>query len=85
MIDTNQDEYYSEKEYLQVVHNFSYRDRLYRVIVKHASEWYYGKDDPLWKTYLDTLATNAPLWETYLETFLDKLMWRKKVNERASR
>ncbi|WP_054180877.1 hypothetical protein [Trabulsiella odontotermitis] len=57
MIDSNQDGYYSEQEYLQAVHNVSYRDHLYRVIAKHASEWYYGKDDPLWKTYLDTLTT----------------------------
>ncbi|MFB4497709.1 hypothetical protein ACE3I1_14355, partial [Enterobacter hormaechei subsp. steigerwaltii] len=44
MIDTNQDGYYSEQEYLQAVHNASYRDRLYRIIAKHASEWYHGKD-----------------------------------------
>jgi len=83
MIDTNQDGYYSEQEYLQAVHNVSYRDRLYRVIAKHASEWYYGKDDTLWKTYLDTLATDAPLWKTYLETFLDKMTWMKKVSEKV--
>ncbi|EPG4928186.1 TPA: hypothetical protein ACGE7T_005509, partial [Klebsiella pneumoniae] len=44
LIDSNQDGYYQEQEYLQAVHNISYRDRLYRVIAKHASEWYYGKD-----------------------------------------
>ncbi|HFD4284931.1 TPA: hypothetical protein ACJJ3K_005083, partial [Enterobacter hormaechei subsp. xiangfangensis] len=54
-IDSNQDGHYSEQEYLQAVHNASYRERLYRIIAKHGSEWYYGKDDPLWKTYLDTL------------------------------
>lgn len=65
LIDRNQDGYYSEQEYLQAIHNVSYRDHLYRVIAKHASEWYYGKDDQLWKTYLDTLTTDAPLWKTY--------------------
>lgn len=55
MIDSNRDGHYSEQEYLQAIHNISYRDRLYRIIAKHASEWYYGKDDLLWKTYLDTL------------------------------
>ncbi|EQA7030085.1 glycoside hydrolase family protein, partial [Klebsiella pneumoniae] len=40
LIDSNQDGYYQEQEYLQAVHNISYRDRLYRVIAKHASEWY---------------------------------------------
>ncbi len=72
-----------EQEYLQAVHNISYRDRLYRVIAKHASEWYYGKDAPLWKTYLDTLTRDAPLWKTYLETFLDKMTWMKTVSEKG--
>ncbi|WP_228703343.1 glycoside hydrolase family 108 protein [Klebsiella pneumoniae] len=83
LIDSNQDGHYQEQEYLQAVHNISYRDRLYRVIAKHASEWYYGKDDPLWKTYLDTLTTDAPLWKTYLETFLDKMTWMKTVSEKG--
>ncbi|EPM7366228.1 glycoside hydrolase family protein [Klebsiella pneumoniae] len=83
LIDSNQDGHYQEQEYLQAVHNISYRDRLYRVIAKHASEWYYGKDDPLWKTYLDTLTRNAPLWKTYLETFLDKMTWMKAVSEKG--
>ncbi|HHT0542332.1 TPA: glycoside hydrolase family 19 protein, partial [Klebsiella pneumoniae] len=83
LIDSNQDGYYQEQEYLQAVHNISYRDRLYRVIAKHASEWYYGKDDSLWKTYLDTLTTDAPLWKTYLETFLDKMTWMKAVSEKG--
>nr|WP_313671336.1 glycosyl hydrolase 108 family protein [Enterobacter mori] len=79
LIDSNHDGCYSEQEYLQAVHNVSYRDRLYRVIAKHGSEWYYGKDDPLWKTYLGTLTTDAPLWKTYLETFLGKMTWMKKT------
>lgn len=83
LIDSNQDGHYSEQEYLQAVHNVSYRDHLYRVIAKHASEWYYGKDDSLWKTYLDTLTTDAPLWKTYLEEFLDKMTWMKAVCEKG--
>jgi len=83
LIDSNHDGCYSEQEYLQAVHNASYRDRLYRVIAKHGSEWYYGKDDPLWKTYLGTLTRDAPLWKTYLETFLDKMTWMKKVSEKG--
>ena len=83
LIDSNQDGHYPEQEYLQAVHNISYRDRLYRVIAKHASEWYYSKDDSLWKIYLDTLTTDAPLWKTYLETFLDKMTWMKAVAEKG--
>ncbi|MDZ9305695.1 hypothetical protein SNC90_14120, partial [Escherichia coli] len=83
MIDSNRDGHYSEQEYLQAIHNISYRDRLYRIIAKHASEWYYGKDDLLWKTYLDTLTRDAPLWKTYLEAFLDKMTWMKAVSEKG--
>jgi predicted chitinase len=80
MIDSQRDGHYSEKEYLQAVHNVSYRDYLYRIIVKHASEWYYGKDDPLWKTYLDTLTLDAPQWKTYTEALIDNMTWMKKVD-----
>jgi len=55
LIDSNHDGSYPEQEYLQAVHNASYRDRLYRVIAKHGSEWYYGKDGPLWNTYLQSI------------------------------
>lgn len=81
LIDKNQDGYYSEEEYLQAVHNASYRDALYRIIVKHGSEWYYDKGDPLWKTYLDTLTKDAPLWKTYTEAFIDKITWMKQVKD----
>lgn len=83
MTDSNGDGHYSEQEYLQAIHNVSYRDRLYRIIAKHASEWYYGKDDPLWKNYLDPLTRDAPLWKTYLEAFLDKMTWMKAVSEKG--
>ncbi|AIN19673.1 hypothetical protein CH54_3266 [Yersinia rochesterensis] len=78
-IDSNHDGVYSEQEYLQAVHNVSYRDHRYRIIAKHTSEWYCGKDDPLWKTYLDTLTTDAPLWKTYIEAFIEKIKWMEKV------
>ncbi|HGG2528459.1 TPA: glycoside hydrolase family 108 protein [Escherichia coli] len=83
MTDSNEDGHYSEQEYLQAIHNVSYRDRLYRIIAKHASEWYYGKDDPLWKNYLDPLTRDAPLWKTYLEAFLDRMTWMKAVSEKG--
>lgn len=83
MTDSNEDGHYSEQEYLQAIHNVSYRDRLYRIIAKHASEWYYGKDDPLWKNYLDPLTRDVPLWKTYLEAFLDKMTWMKAVSEKG--
>ncbi len=78
-IDANHDGHYSEGEYLQAVHNRSYRDHLYRIIAKHGSEWYYGKDDPLWDNYLKTLTTDAPEWKKYTEAFIDKITWMKEV------
>lgn len=80
-IDTNNDGQYSEQEYLQAVHNPTYRDHLYRIIVKHPSEWYYGKDDVYWQTYLDTLKDDPSLvaWKTYTESFIEKMKWMKQV------
>lgn len=79
LIDKNEDGHYSEEEYLQAIHNPSYRSHLYRLIVKHPSEWYYGKEDPFWKGYLDTLTTDAPLWKAYTESFIEKMAWMKQV------
>ncbi|EJL88213.1 hypothetical protein [Pantoea sp. GM01] len=78
-IDSNNDGTYSIDEYLQALNNVSYRDRLQRIIAKHPSEWYYGKDDPMWKTYLDTLTGEHSKWKTYLETFIEKMTWMKQV------
>jgi hypothetical protein len=64
---------------MQALNNVSYRDRLQRIIAKHPSEWYYGKDDPMWKTYLDTLTGEHVKWKNYLETFIEKMTWMKQV------
>ncbi|HDT2077480.1 MULTISPECIES: glycoside hydrolase family protein [Enterobacter] len=84
-IDTNNDGQYSEEEYLQAVHNPSYRDHLYRIIVRHPSEWYYGKDDVYWKTYLDTLTADPSMavWKTYTESFIEKMKWMKQISGMA--
>lgn len=74
-IDGNNDGTYSIDEYMQALNNVSYRDRLQRIIAKHPSEWYYGKDDPMWKSYLDTLTGEHAKWKTYLETFIEKMTW----------
>lgn len=78
-IDRNRDGMYSQDEYLDAVHNRSYRDALYRIIARHGSEWYYGKDDPLWKNYLEPLTKNDPLWKNYTEAFIEKMIWMKAV------
>jgi len=78
-IDSNKDGYYSEAEIVRAVHIASYRDVLYRLVVKHPSEWYYAKDDAYWKNYLDTLTTDAPLWKAYTEILLGSMNWMKGV------
>ncbi len=78
-IDRNSDGQFSEEEYIQAIRLPAYRDHLYRIIAKHPSEWWYGKDDALWKKYLDTLKEDAPAWKTYLEAFIDRLTWMKSV------
>ncbi|WNY84612.1 peptidoglycan DD-metalloendopeptidase family protein [Cronobacter dublinensis] len=77
--DSNHDGYYSEKEYVQAIHNASYRDRLFRLIVKHPGEWYYGREDAPWKNYLDSLGKDVQEWRDYTEAFLDKIIWMKQV------
>ncbi len=37
-VDSNRDGYYSEEEYVQAIHNPSYRNQLFRLIVKHPGE-----------------------------------------------
>ncbi|WP_105738316.1 glycoside hydrolase family protein [Cronobacter dublinensis] len=77
--DSNHDGYYSEEEYVQAIHNASYRDRLFRLIVKHPGEWYYGREDAPWKNYLDSLGKDVQEWRDYTEAFLDKIIWMKQV------
>ena len=77
-IDSNKDGHYSQEEYLMAVHNASYRGHLYRIVAKHDSEWYYGKDDPLWQAYLNTL-NDIPHWKKYTEEYVEKMAWMKKV------
>ncbi|WP_199533716.1 glycoside hydrolase family 19 protein [Pluralibacter gergoviae] len=78
VIDQNRDGHYAYEEYVRAVHVTSYRDHLYRIVAKHDSEWYTGKDDPLWQAYLETLK-NVPHWKMYTEAFIEKMKWMKEV------
>ncbi|EQA5672428.1 glycoside hydrolase family protein [Cronobacter malonaticus] len=80
-VDSNRDGYYSEEEYVQAIHTPSYRNQLFRLIVKHPGEWYYSKSDAPWKNYLDSLGEDAQAWRDYTEAFLDKIVWMKEVPE----
>ncbi|WP_431297497.1 pesticin C-terminus-like muramidase [Rahnella sp. PAMC 25559] len=79
VIDQNHDGYYSVDEYRNAVHNPTYRDQLYQLIVQHPSEWYYEKTDAKWTKYLEKLEPDASKWKKYTEAFLDKMIWMKKV------
>ncbi|MFS7198153.1 N-acetylmuramidase domain-containing protein [Rahnella inusitata] len=79
VIDQNHDGYYSVDEYRNAVHNPTYRDPLYQLIVQHPSEWYYEKTDPKWTKYLEKLEPDASKWKKYTEAFLDNMIWMKKV------
>ncbi|EOI5715202.1 glycoside hydrolase family protein [Cronobacter turicensis] len=80
-VDSNRDGYYLEEEYVKAIHNPSYRNQLFRLIVKHPGEWYYSKGDAPWKNYLDSLGEDAQAWRNYTEAFLDKIVWMKEVQE----
>lgn len=79
-IATKRDRHYSAQEYINEIHNPSYRDNLNHLIVEHPSEWYYNKDDVQWKTYLDSLKYSLE-WKKYSEYFIENVMsWMKKVS-----
>lgn len=66
---------YSAQEYLSAVHNPSYRDVKNKMIVKHPSEWYHRKDDPVWLPFLNGLTRDAPEWKAYSEAHIEKMAW----------
>ncbi|MEM6052405.1 glycoside hydrolase family 104 protein [Erwinia sp. P7711] len=66
---------YSPQEYLSAIHNPSYRDVRNKMIVKHPSEWYHKKSDPVWLPFLNNLTKDAPEWKTYSEAYIDKMAW----------
>ncbi|EOW6733501.1 hypothetical protein ACOZ0S_000953 [Cronobacter dublinensis] len=59
-IDSNRDGFYSPEEYRRAVHNPSYRDALYKVIVRHPSDWYYKSDEGMWAGFIKKLEKYAP-------------------------
>ncbi|NLS55064.1 glycoside hydrolase family 73 protein [Hafnia alvei] len=72
---------YSPHEYLSAIHNPSYRDAKNRMIVKHPSEWYHKKSDPIWLPFLNNLTKDAPEWKTYSEAYIEKMVWMQDASK----
>ncbi|MFZ4833744.1 N-acetylglucosaminidase [Rouxiella sp. Mn2063] len=70
---------YSPEEYRRAIHNPSYIHELYKIIVRHPSDWFHKKEDGIWQTFLNELKKEAPGWKTYSEDFLDKMAWMQEV------
>ncbi|HDC2662128.1 TPA: hypothetical protein O7142_004720, partial [Salmonella enterica] len=71
---------YNPEQYRRAVQNPSMRDHLYRLCVKHPSDWYYSSEAPVWKTFFTPqLKKEAPEWYAYSEKFLIDLRWMHRV------
>ncbi|MBS0849870.1 glycoside hydrolase family 19 protein [Citrobacter sp. JGM124] len=68
---------YNPKQYRR---NPSMRDHLYRLCVKHPSDWYYSSETPVWKAFFTPqLKRDAPEWYAYSMKFLTDLRWMYRV------
>ncbi|RZM96341.1 hypothetical protein D9740_08835, partial [Escherichia sp. E14V5] len=61
---------YNPEQYRRAVQNPSMRAHLYRLCVKHPSEWYYSSESPVWKAFFTPqLKRDAPEWHAYSMKF----------------
>ncbi|XTZ39142.1 pesticin C-terminus-like muramidase [Salmonella enterica] len=71
---------YNPEQYRRAVQNPSMREHLYRLCVKHPSEWYYSSESPVWKAFFTPqLKRDAPEWYAYSMKFLTDLRWMYRV------
>lgn len=71
---------YNPELYRRAVQNPSMREHLYRLCVKHPSEWYYSSESPVWKAFFTPqLKRDAPEWYAYSMKFLTDLRWMYRV------
>lgn len=71
---------YNPELYRRAVQNPSMREHLYRLCVKHPSEWYYSSESPVWKAFFTPqLKRDAPEWYDYSMKFLTDLRWMYRV------
>ncbi|BBV30754.1 pesticin C-terminus-like muramidase [Citrobacter werkmanii] len=71
---------YNPEQYRRAVQNPSMRDHLYRLCVKHPSDWYYSSETPVWKAFFTPqLKRDAPEWYAYSMKFLTDIRWMYRV------
>lgn len=78
-IDGPKEAWYYPEQYRQAVQNRSMRDHLYRLCVKHPSEWYFSSEDPMWQAFLAKVKHDMPEWYTYSVRFLTDTRWMHRV------
>ncbi|MGV3345338.1 hypothetical protein ACGVWS_06180 [Enterobacteriaceae bacterium LUAb1] len=49
--------------------------------MKHPSEWYHRKSDPVWLPFLNNLTKDAPEWKTYSEAYIEKMVWMQDASK----
>ncbi|EHP8183767.1 glycoside hydrolase family 104 protein [Escherichia coli] len=71
---------YNPELYRRAVQSPSMREHLYRLCVKHPSEWYYSSESSVWKAFFTPqLKRDAPEWYAYSMKFLTDLRWMYRV------
>ncbi|SCC49440.1 glycoside hydrolase family 73 protein [Kosakonia oryziphila] len=79
-IDDTKSPRYNPEQYRRAVQNPSMRDHLYRLCVKHPSDWYYSSETPVWKTFFTPqLKRDVPEWYAYSMKFLTDIRWMHRV------
>lgn len=79
-IDGTKSTWYYPEQYRRAVQNPSMRDHLYRLCVKHPSDWYYSSEAPIWKSYLSpTMKKESPEWYAYTVKVLTDTRWMYRV------
>lgn len=70
---------YKPEEYRRAFHNPEFSSIVNKKIVKHPSDWYYKKNDPIWQPFLNNLNRDAPLWKNYSEKFIEYMAWMQDI------
>ncbi|MGK3143636.1 hypothetical protein [Pantoea sp. C2G6] len=79
-IDGMKSTWYYPEQYRRAVQNPSMRAHLYRLCVKHPSDWYYSSEAPIWKSYLSpTMKKESPEWYAYTVKVLTDTRWMYRV------
>ncbi|HCB1717102.1 TPA: glucosaminidase domain-containing protein [Citrobacter freundii] len=78
-IDDGKSTWYNAEQYRRAVQNPSMRDHLYRLCVRHPSDWYYSSEDAMWQGFLAKIKKDAPEWHAYTVKVLTDTRWMHRV------